>query len=330
MEQRTVTNPQPKLTDHFAKLITNGHLAHAYIFAGPQGVGKKELALWIAKGIYCPNAQNGRPCLECAECKRIAEGNQPDVVFVAPEGLSIKVDQIRFLKEEFSKSGVESNRKFFVIQDAEKMTTGAANSLLKFLEEPNGQVTAILLTTAVNQLLPTVISRCQLVELSALTDAQMVASLEKNGISKEKALVLGRLTDSFEVAQSLAQDANFEQLCQNICRWYLQILHNDWRCFVDVQAKILPLLSGKKDEQLLLDLIVLLTKDLLLFRYSQRKLSFATFNQEFSKALQPLSTREILKATELILETKKRMAVNVSFQNVIEALTLELCRCYHG
>lgn len=330
MEQRTATNLQPRLTKHFAELITNEHLAHAYIFAGPQGVGKEELALWIAKGRYCPNAQNGRPCLKCAECKRIAEGNQPDVVFVAPEGLSIKVDQIRFLKEEFSKSGVESNRKFFIIQDAEKMTTGAANSLLKFLEEPNGQITAILLTTAVNQLLPTIISRCQLVELPALTDEQLVASLEKDGISKEKALVLGRLTDSVQLAHTLVQDNTFEQLCQNTCRWYLQVLHNDWRCFVDVQSKILPLLSGKKDEQLFLDLLVLLTKDLLLLRYSQRKFSFTAFNQEFSEALQPFSTQKILEATELILETKKRIAVNVSFQNVIEALTLELCRCYHG
>ncbi|GAJ25853.1 DNA polymerase III delta prime subunit [Liquorilactobacillus sucicola DSM 21376 = JCM 15457] len=330
MEQITAAELQPKLTKHFAKLINEEHLAHAYIFAGPQGVGKKELALWIAAGLYCPHIKNGEPCLKCTECKRIMEGNQPDVVFIAPEGLSIKVEQIRFLKEEFSKSGVESNRKFFIIQDAEKMTTGAANSLLKFLEEPSGQVTAVLLTTAVNQLLPTVISRCQLLELPALTNSQMTARLEAMKIPKEKALVLGRLTDSVQLAQELAQNANFEELCKNVCQWYLQILQGDWRCFVDVQAKLLPLLSGKKDEQLLLDLIVLLAKDLLLLHYSQKKISFTAFNEKFVKALQPFSTQELVTATELILGTRKRLAVNVSFQNVIEALTLELCRCYHG
>ncbi|KRL02879.1 DNA polymerase III subunit delta' [Liquorilactobacillus capillatus] len=329
MKQGTAVTLQPKLTQHFADLITSKRLAHAYIFAGPQGVGKKELAIWIAQGIYCPKQQAGVPCLECSECKRIADGNQPDVVFIAPEGLSIKVSQIRFLKEEFSKSGVESNRKFFIIQDAEKMTTGAANSLLKFLEEPSGQVTAILLTTAVNRLLPTIISRCQLIDLPALTSTQMVTRLEEKGLSKEKALILGRITDSTALAESLAQDTNFEQLCKNICQWYLQIMHNDWRCFADVQAKLLTLLSSKKDEQLLLDLLVLLTKDLLLLRYSQRKISFAAFNQDFTKALQLFSTQEILKAAELVLGIRKRLAVNVSFQNVLEALTLELCQCYH-
>lgn len=82
------------------------------------------------------------PCGRCSECRRIADHGFPDVVEVAPDGASIKVDQIRFLKAEFSKSGVEGTRKIFIISDAEKMTASAANSLLKFLEEPSGDVCA--------------------------------------------------------------------------------------------------------------------------------------------------------------------------------------------
>ena len=98
--------------------------------------------------LFCQNPDDqGFPCGVCNECRRIIEKEHPDVVEIEPDGQSIKVDQVRFLKSEFSKSAVEGNQKVFIIFAAETMTTSAANSLLKFIEEPVGNTVAFLITS---------------------------------------------------------------------------------------------------------------------------------------------------------------------------------------
>ena len=96
------------------------------------------------------------PCEECINCKRINHGNHPDIHIVEPDGLSIKKQQIHQLQEEFSKTGVESNQKLYMIYHADKMTVNAANSLLKFLEEPHEQTYAVLITEQPQKMLPTI------------------------------------------------------------------------------------------------------------------------------------------------------------------------------
>ncbi|MCP9328197.1 DNA polymerase III subunit delta' [Liquorilactobacillus satsumensis] len=325
-----VKNLQPRLMNYFAKLVATKKLAHAYLFAGPEGAGKRKLAVWIAQGIYCEHATAGRPCLECSECHRIAAGNQPDVVYVAPDGLSIKVEQIRFLKDEFSKSGVESNKKVFIIENAEKMTVSAANSLLKFLEEPSGQVVAFLLTTQPAALLPTIVSRCQLFELQPLSARQLTALLEAENVPREKAVLLGRLTNSLERARQLAQAPVFDKLSGSVCQWYLHILQNDWRCFVEVQTKLMAEVTNKEDEKILLDLLLLLGKDSLELTNGEKESAFKKYQTRFAEQLAGISSARVAEGTELFLQTLYLLRINVSFQNTIEALTLKLCRCYHG
>lgn len=142
---------QKPLMDKFLQVVNNHELSHSYLFNGEEGVGKLSLALFITMRMFCKNvSDDSMPCGHCDECRRIAEQQHPDVVIIKPDGLSIKVDQIRYLKSEFSKSGLEGNQKFFIVCDAEKMTTGAANSLLKFIEEPGANIVSFLLTTNKN------------------------------------------------------------------------------------------------------------------------------------------------------------------------------------
>lgn len=133
-------------------------LAQSYLFVGPKGAGKLALAEWIALRLFCQHVQDGAPCGECPECERILNHNHPDVMMLKTSTQSIKVDDIRNLKQEMSKTGVEGNQRVFIVEDADKMTAGAANSLLKFFEEPVPGMTVILTATAKNQLLPTITS----------------------------------------------------------------------------------------------------------------------------------------------------------------------------
>ena len=131
-EAQQLQQMQPLLYKQLQKSFEHGRLAHAYLFEGDTGTGKQEFGLWMAKHVFCTNLVNQQPCNECHNCVRINENEHPDVLRIAPDGQTIKVNQIRELKAEFSKSGVETAKKVFLIQEADKMSTGAANSLKIF------------------------------------------------------------------------------------------------------------------------------------------------------------------------------------------------------
>lgn len=106
----------------------------------------KEIALQLTKSYFCRERTGAEPCNQCADCKRIEKGNHPDVHMVEPDGASIKKHQVEFLQKEFNYRGMETSHKMYIIDEADKMTASAANSLLKFLEEPESPTLAILLT----------------------------------------------------------------------------------------------------------------------------------------------------------------------------------------
>ncbi len=329
MEQK-IMELQPRLTEHFMKLTEAGKLSHAYLFAGPAGSGKAELALFVAQAVFCTGRKDGMPCGKCSECRRIADHRFPDVVEVAPDGASIKVDQIRFLKSEFSKSGVEGTRKIFIIFAAEKMTASAANSLLKFLEEPSGDVCAFLLTENASLILPTVISRCQEFELQSPGFDELMERLEHEGISRDRASLLLGVTGSLNLALELSRDDEFAAMSADVWEWFKLVMTNDLRAFVNVTTHLKQHFSDRAGQDMLLDLIVLLVRDVMLLKFEDNgRTSFAMHRDELRAFSEKISAQRACRATELVLDSKKLQAVNVSFQNILETLTLKLVSCYH-
>jgi DNA polymerase-3 subunit delta' len=144
--------------------IENNRCAHAYLFVGPDGVGKRTTAIAFAKGLNCRiSSSDGCDC--CDSCRKIENGTHPDVELIGPcEGsLTISIDQIRKLQRAVSYKPLEGNRKVYIIDDTASTTEEAANCLLKTLEEPPPQVILILITENIYRLLSTVRSRCQLI-----------------------------------------------------------------------------------------------------------------------------------------------------------------------
>jgi len=177
-----------------------GSLAHAYLFAGPAHVGKMTLALNLAQALNCE--QTNSPCGECPSCQKIAGGKHADVQVMTLNGetseenrTKISVEQIEKLQHSVSLPPFEGKYKVFIIDGAEYFSTGAANRLLKTLEEPVGKVVFILLAVDEKLLLPTIVSRCQRLELFLMPSIQIEAALKtKWSIEPEKAKLLSRLS----------------------------------------------------------------------------------------------------------------------------------------
>lgn len=325
----SITERQPFLTKHFAKLIRENKLVHAYLLSGAEGTGKIELAKWVAKGIFCLNSQNRVPCLKCSECNRIENNNHPDVVTIMPDGLSIKVEQIRYLKSEFNKSGVESDRKVFIIQDAQKMSIGAANSLLKFLEEPSGNITAFLLTSEPQKLLPTIISRCQEVEMQQLTSGQLEQELISESISEKNSHILANLAQSVVEAKKINDNENFDKILATVNNWYRKLLRKDLLSFVMIQSKIIKLIQNKEDQDLVLQVIILTVRDTVLERFGLTEEIVFKENIDFiQQNTAQITNDKLVNGLNLVVESNRKLASNISMQNMLETLTLNLFDCY--
>jgi DNA polymerase-3 subunit delta' len=158
------------VVERLRRKVSEGRLAHALIFSGPEGIGKRTLALDLARALDCPDPEGGRGCGRCSSCRRILAGTHPDVRMISLEddAHEIKIAQVREVRAGLELGSVDGGSRVFVIDPAERMSRGASNALLKSLEEPPARTHFILITTNAQDLLPTIRSRCQIYHFSPL------------------------------------------------------------------------------------------------------------------------------------------------------------------
>jgi len=174
--------------------VRKGVLSHSYLFTGPDGVGKRTLALEFARHLCCRVSLP--PCGSCRDCQEILGRTHPDLKLLEPENGSIKIEQIRELHREAFLAPHRSPYRIFIISDMDKATPEAANSLLKILEEPPLHSIFLLTATSPELLLPTIVSRCQVFNLRPVPESQIQEFLEKNwGVESYKANLLARLSE---------------------------------------------------------------------------------------------------------------------------------------
>lgn len=164
--ERLAGNPSVKRV--LARSIETGAIHGAFIFAGPQGVGKYRFALEFAKALCCLDS-SGEACDRCSACRRIESGDFLDVTTLRPDGKNIKVDQIRELIPQVYTTPAESRRRVFILDDADALNDASSNALLKTLEEPPPTSVLILVVTNPYRLLPTIRSRSQILWFSPLS-----------------------------------------------------------------------------------------------------------------------------------------------------------------
>jgi len=161
--------------DLFVKDIINNCVTHAYLIDENNYSDSFSMVLAFVKAILCENKYlNLDKCNGCSICKRIDLGNYPEIKIIEADGMYIKKQQIIDLQQEFSRSSVEGKKRIYIIRDCDKMRTEAANSMLKFLEEPEDDIVAILMTNNINNVLPTIISRCKIVKFNAVFNEDKV------------------------------------------------------------------------------------------------------------------------------------------------------------
>lgn len=265
------------------KADQNDQLAHSYLFVDNDEKRALNTAYWLACLFNCTG--ENKPDGTCQNCRQILSGNHPDVLLVKTENRqTLSIDQIRPLKEELAKSPVESKRRFFIINQAQKLTLPAANALLNLLEEPIAPVVSILITNNSDQILPTIRSRTQIVNFDD-NENDSHHQLLDSGLSQEELAEIGDLT----------------KLNQEVKYFYQELLEQNDLALVSAHQ----LSDGKslaEQHYILVYLKLLAEKDL-------------------SRKEMLLPATQMLK---YLIEIDKMQFSNVNFRNCLDYLALKI------
>lgn len=310
--------------------VANDRVAHAYLFAGPHGVGKERAAIQLAKSIFCTSSIDGDSCESCIECQRVQHQNHPDLHVIEPDGTSVKIDQIRNLRKEFQYQAVEGKRKVYIIHAADTMTIPAANSLLKFLEEPVGDVTAILLTDKPHSILPTIRSRCQVIPFHDLPWQNIADQLIAEGIKAADAKVASQIVRNVEEARSLCQSELFAELRKVVIQFYKENFANKANVYLQFHNKILLDARYKDEYALFIELSILWFQDLLRL-LMEREEDIA--NVDALSILQEQAKKETVTKVASKIDVLLKVQNRLKFMNpqlALEQMVMQLSEVHAG
>ncbi|MFD2611570.1 DNA polymerase III subunit delta' [Paenibacillus gansuensis] len=303
--------------------LRQGRTSHAYIFSGPRGTGRQEMAFALAKAIFCTEGTD-EACGHCLECRKLAHGNHPDLHKVEPEGTSIKIEQIRQLQKDFAYRATASQTKIYIISEAEKMTVQAANSLLKFLEEPQSAVVAILITENGHALLPTIQSRAQWVPFLPLPPQQMIEILEKEGHSQVLVRSAVHLAAGIDACREIIQLNWFAEIRNVMIQLAKECINKFAAALITAQSKVFKTELAEHIDTLL-QLFVLWFKDMVHIQCSrQESIVFVDQSEWMAKHAFSRDISYWIGCMEKALELQKRLRFHVNPQLAFEQFVIDI------
>ncbi len=311
---------------HFKSSIELGKVSHAYILNGEKGVGKKTLAHVVAKSLQCESGSPD-PCGTCTSCLQVDSNNQPDIIWVNHEKPNvITVDEIRTqIVNDIDLKPYRSRYKIYVVPDAQMMNPQAQNALLKTLEEPPEYAIIMLLTDNVDKFLPTILSRCIVLNFKPVQPLEMIEYLEGQlGVEKEKAKFCTDFAQgNLGKAVRLAISPDYNEIKEDSVRLLRRIHEMDME---DIILAVKKMGKYKLDVTDYIDIMMMWFRDILMVKISNSP-NKTIFKSEFSYLKKQASRtsyegiEEILKAMNKL---KIRLEANVNFDIAIELTLLTI------
>ena len=317
---------QEQIKEHLQNAISMNKVSHAYILNGERGSGKEYIAKVFSATLQCEKGEI-EPCMECHSCKQAVSGNQPDIIFVSHEKPNtISVEDIRAqINNDIVIKPYSSPRKIYIINEGEKMTVQAQNALLKTLEEPPEYAVILILTSNVDTLLPTILSRCVVLNMKPVPDDKIKKFLmEELEIPDYKAnICVAFARGNIGKAKMLASSEDFDKVKEEAVTLVKYI--NDMEISEIVQA-IKKISDYKFDVTDYLDILMVWYRDVLLFKATKDANSLI-FKDEL-QSIRKTADRSTYEGIEIIVkalqQAKRRLDANVNFDLTMDLLLLTI------
>ncbi|MBR4759969.1 MAG: DNA polymerase III subunit delta [Lachnospiraceae bacterium] len=317
---------QPQIVEHFKNALSTGKISHAYIIEGERSSGKEFIARVFAQALEC-EAGGIDPCNECHSCRQANNGNHPDIIKVMHEKpQNIGVDDIRAgINDNILIKPYSGDWKIYIINEAEKMSIQAQNALLKTLEEPPEYAVILLLTSNLDVMLQTIISRCVVLHMKPVPDDMIKGYLMRElHIPDYKADVCTAFAQgNLGKAKALAVSEEFDNIkteAVNLLRYIREME------ITEIVTAINKIKDYKIDINDYLDILSVWYRDVLLFK-ATNDANHLIFKDEI-QYIKKVANQSAYEGIEIILEAldkaKARLRANVSFEMTMELLLLTI------
>ncbi len=309
-------NEQPILYQILMKSFQNEKIPHAFLLVGKNS---SVAAHFIAKSLICDEAVLA--CDECNDCRRIDEHNYGDFIYANGKEETIKKGKIEYIQEQFAKSSMEGKAKIYLLENIENSTAEAMNSLLKVLEEPIAGVYAIFTCQNIHRVLPTIQSRCQVIQLLPQSKKALKEKLYKDDISEDDVQILSELFESYEDCQPYIESEILEKLKLEVYHFIDDLYFHRDNLVINVETHLMKDFKDKEMIQLFLNMLVLGLRDLFHVKHSMQ-LTYPSFRSLFEKVDD--STENIIEKINLVLNTEYLLSTNANVLLLMDSLMYKL------
>ena len=300
---------QPMLYNILNNAIINNKLSHAYLFDSNGNSDVYKIVLSFVKMIITSDIISNEE--KDNICMRIDDNNYVDVKIIEPDGMWIKKEQLLDLQSEFSKKSIEGNKKIYVIKSADKMNVQTANSILKFLEEPIDDIIAILIVDNINLLLPTIVSRCQVIKLNKNNISQKSIDNFSAYFYQGKYAILSYNEKSSIIANVINFIMYLENNGLNTIIYSKKYWHNS---FKDRDLSILAI-----------SLCIYFYYDVIKYKVDLNNYFFGDKLSDIEYIAEKNSYGEIIKKIEVLNRTENYLKRNLNVNLLIDKMIIDMC-----
>lgn len=288
---------QPIAVSILENAIEENKLSHAYLIDINNYSKAYEFVLSFIKSVVCFNVDNEKEVENI--CRRIDDGNYTEIKIIEPDGSWIKKDQMVDLQSEFSLKGVEGEKRFYIIKECDKMNMQSSNSILKFLEEPEMNIIAILMTNNINQLLDTIVSRCQIIRLN---DNNTNNFLFKDKVSNNESV----------------------SIINDIIEFILFYEKNGISTIANINKLLSNILLSKENIDFILDVWIHIYYDVLSVLCDEDSLFFVDYTEKINDIVLLNNKDRILNKLYILIDSKNDLKFNVNLNLFLDKLLIDL------
>lgn len=316
---------QKQVINALINSIKNDRVGHAYLFVGPKGIGKKTVARDFAGMILCGNSHVIGSCMDCKSCRLFFSKSNPDYIELETEGTSIGVESIRNLQNSIAIRPVYSDKKVYLIPDADRMTIQAQNSLLKTLEEPPEYSVLILTTSNANALIDTIRSRASRYDFKKNTTNEIYEYLKNNFTENLEGIdfIASYSNGIIGIAKELAQSGELMALREGVFNIILKLSEPKL-----IEAfELYTFFNENKDQiGIIFDIMTLFYRDMIILKNMEHdKLLINSDKKDIIlKNALNYSNEKLLKNIDIIEEARSAVKQNVNFQLSVEIMLMRL------
>jgi DNA polymerase-3 subunit delta' len=301
--------------------FTSNKINHAFLLSGLKGSPIKESAIYVAQSLVCENP-HPLACEECLSCLRIANQSYADFIYIDGELGTIKKEEIENLQSSFAKSGVEAKGlKIYIINQLEKATSSATNSLLKFLEEPYEDVVGILTTQNQSQILETIVSRSQVLRIKTYSKDYLVKELLNSGIEQEDVNILVNKYSDINQILEVMNNTDYPTVKALAIETFTVLVNQPEQINFFAINQINPKIADKKSILLFLDLLETLITDVVKLKIGEN-IVFSNQNEILNQAL--IKRLNYQKLNELIMLAQGSIGFNLNVGLLLDNLFYQI------